>query len=93
MACGLQYGCFLQALIINIPPGAHNQYGGWAACGEIDIMETICEKDSAYATLHFGGQYPKNVQYPTSGNNYPFTIDWTKPHYFGVEWQPTSMTF
>lgn len=77
-----------------LPPGAKNQYGTWAACGEIDIMETICTGNSAYSTLHFGGPYPANAQYPTGGNNrYPFTIDWTKPHYFGVQWQPTFMTF
>ena len=77
-----------------LPPGAHNQYGGWAACGEIDIMETVCSESGAYSTLHFGGQYPKNVQFPTGGKNaYPFGVDWTKPHYFGVEWQAGFMTF
>lgn len=77
-----------------LPNGAHNVYGGWAACGEIDIMETICNNDPAYSTLHFGGPYPKNVQYPTGGNNrYPFSIDWSVPHNFGLEWQATYMTF
>ena len=77
-----------------LPPNGQSQYGGWAACGEIDVMETICAESGAFATLHFGGQYPNNVQYPNGGNNaYPFTVDWTKPHYFGVEWQPTFMTF
>ena len=77
-----------------LPPGANNQYGGWAACGEIDIMETVCTQNGAYSTLHFGGQYPNNVQYPNPPNNgYPFGIDWSQPHYFGVEWQPSYMTF
>lgn len=76
-----------------LPNGGVNQYGTWAACGEIDIMETICNSNPAYSTLHFGGPWPANVQYPTSGNNYPFGIDWSVPHYFGVEWQPTFMTF
>ena len=77
-----------------LPPGAHNQYGGWAACGEIDIMETICTWGDGYSTLHFGGEWPKNVQYPTGGaNRYPFSVDWSQPHYYGVEWQPSFMTF
>lgn len=28
-------------------------YKGWAACGEIDIMETICEDPAGSVTLHF----------------------------------------
>ena len=77
-----------------IPTGGVNQYGSWAACGEIDIMETVCNSDPGLATLHFGGPYPANTQYPSNGNNeYPFGVDWTKPHYFGVEWQPTFMQF
>ena len=77
-----------------IPTGGVNKYGGWAACGEIDLMETVCYSTPGLATLHFGGPYPQNVQYPQNGHNeYPFTVDWTKPHYFGLEWQPTYMTF
>jgi beta-glucanase (GH16 family) len=77
-----------------VPNGGSNKYGTWAACGEIDIMETVCSLNPAYSTLHFGGAYPKNTQYPFSPNNqYPFGIDWNVPHYFGVEWQPSFMTF
>ena len=77
-----------------LPPNAQTAYGTWAACGEIDIMETVCGDNQGYSTLHFGGEWPKNVQYPNGGKNaYPFTVDWSKPHYFGVEWQPTFMTF
>ena len=77
-----------------LPPGARDEYGGWAACGEIDIMETVCTHSEGYSTLHFGGEYPKNVQYPTGGaNRYPFGVDWSQPHSFGVEWQPSFMTF
>lgn len=77
-----------------LPNGAVNKYGTWAACGEIDIMETVCTHNQAYSTLHFGGAYPHNVQYPTGGSNaYPFSIDWSVPHNFAVEWEPTYMTF
>ena len=69
-------------------------YGGWAACGEIDIMETICEDPAGFATLHFGQPWPKNVQYPKSpANKYPTSVDWDVPHWFGVDWQPDYLTF
>jgi beta-glucanase (GH16 family) len=77
-----------------LPNGGVNQYGTWAACGEIDIMETVCNMNPGYSTLHFGGPWPQNVQYPNGGSNaYPFGVDWSQPHYFGVEWQPSFMTF
>ena len=47
-------------------PTYKSKYGSWAACGEIDIMETICTDDAGYSTLHFGGAWPHNVQYPLS---------------------------
>ena len=69
-------------------------YGTWAACGEIDIMETICEDEAGFATLHFGQPWPKNVQYPKSpANKYPAFVDWGAPHWFGVDWQPDFITF
>lgn len=80
-----------------LPTDAQSKYGTWAACGEIDIMETVCSAQSdeaAYATLQFGGPWPKNVAYPTYDQNaYPVSVDWTKPHNFGVEWQPDSIKF
>ena len=80
-----------------LPTDAKSKYGTWAACGEIDIMETVCSAQSdeaAYATLQFGGPWPKNVAYPTYDQNaYPVSVDWTKPHNFGVEWQPDSIKF
>ena len=77
-----------------MPWEAYNVYGGWASCGEIDMMETICTDPTAYSTLHFGGFWPNNVQYPNSpSNKYPFSVDWTVPHYYGLLWTPTAMTF
>ena len=73
---------------------AYNNYGGWAACGEIDLMETVCTDPTGYSTLHFGGFWPDNVQYPYPPNNaYPFTVNWNVPHYFGMWWTATSITF
>lgn len=38
-----------------------NVYGGWAASGEIDIMELIGHQPStAYGTIHYGAQWPNN---------------------------------
>lgn len=67
-------------------------YGTWAACGEIDFMETVCTDAAAYSTLHFGGPWPNNVQGPAN-NVYPMTVDWSQAHTFGVEWQPTYIRF
>ncbi|MEM1043734.1 MAG: glycoside hydrolase family 16 protein [Bacteroidota bacterium] len=37
-------------------------YGGWAASGEIDIMEAVGSKPGeVFGTLHYGGSFPDNV--------------------------------
>ena len=73
-------------------PYTSTPYGTWAACGEIDFMETVCSDPNAYSTLHFGGPWPQNVQGP-SNNVFPMNIDWSQPHNFGVEWQPSYIRF
>lgn len=55
-------------------------------------METLCDRESAYATLHFGGTWPNNKQYPPD-NDYHVSIDWSQPHNFGVHWETNKMTF
>jgi beta-glucanase (GH16 family) len=66
-------------------------YGGWAASGEIDIMELIgSEPAKVYGTLHYGGAYPANVH---SGISYSlsegtFASDY---HIFTLEWEPTQI--
>ena len=41
---------------------SEDTYGGWAASGEIDIMEAIGSKpNEVFGTLHFGDQFPGNV--------------------------------
>ena len=45
-------------------------YGGWAASGEIDIMEAVNASESnnvIYGTIHYGGAWPDNVH---SGSEY-----------------------
>jgi hypothetical protein len=60
-------------------------------------METVCSEATeshGYSTLHFGGEWPKDVSYPTGGRNaWPTNVDWSKPHWFGVNWQPGFMEF
>jgi len=62
-------------------------YGGWAASGEIDIMELLGhEPQKVYGTIHYGGQYPNNVH---TGESYQltsgsFSSDY---HIFTLEWE------
>jgi beta-glucanase (GH16 family) len=62
-------------------------YGGWAASGEIDIMEIIgSEPDVLHGTIHYHGEWPDNR---SSG------ASWTLPsgdfsddfHVFALEWE------
>ncbi|MCK4773521.1 MAG: glycoside hydrolase family 16 protein [Candidatus Krumholzibacteria bacterium] len=39
----------------------YNVYGGWAASGEIDIMESANSTISVDGTIHYGGSWPNNV--------------------------------
>jgi len=66
-------------------------YGGWAASGEIDIMEMIGQDTKrVYGTLHYGDKSPGNVQ---SGSSYSlssgtFSGDF---HIFALEWEENEM--
>jgi beta-glucanase (GH16 family) len=66
-------------------------YGGWAASGEIDIMELLGhEPDKIYGTIHYGGEYPENQH---KGETYTlkdgtFASDF---HIFVLEWEPQVM--
>jgi beta-glucanase (GH16 family) len=68
-----------------------NVYGGWAASGEIDIMELVGhEPHKTHGTLHYGGQWPNNT---SSGAFYTlpagkFSDDF---HVFALEWKPGEM--
>lgn len=35
-------------------------YGGWAASGELDIMESKGVGDKIFGSMHFGGEWPAN---------------------------------
>lgn len=66
-------------------------YGGWAASGEIDIMEHVGhEPSTVHGTLHFGAPWPDNEQagsaYETTG--WPF---WREFYDFAIEWEEGEM--
>lgn len=64
-----------------------NEYGTWAANGEIDITEGWGSKPDVIAqTLHYGGQWPNNVSkgvtvpFPNGGKLndwHTYTLEWT----------------
>ncbi len=62
----LPFGQGLWPAIWMLP--TDSKYGGWAASGEIDIMEAINLKtvftpdnNAVHGTLHFGAEWPSNV--------------------------------
>ena len=62
-------------------------YGGWAASGELDIMEYLGhETQIVHGTLHFGGTWPNNqykgAPYETSGWGFDREF-----HNFAMEWE------
>lgn len=64
-------------------------YGGWAASGEIDIVELRGqEPGTVLGTLHYGASWPRNVY---SGDSFtlPPTDDFSQEfHDFAMEWEP-----
>lgn len=65
-----------------------NKYGGWAASGEIDIMEAVNlgpGNNKVYGTLHYGGQWPNNVH--TGADVTPPDNVWEVAHVYAVEWE------
>ncbi len=69
-------------------------YGGWAASGEIDVMEAVNVPTKVYGTLHYGGQWPNNI---SSGAAYSRgegseAVDFSKDfHVYALEWEPGRM--
>jgi beta-glucanase (GH16 family) len=75
----------LWAAVWMLPTEEH--YGGWAASGEIDIMEYLGHESSVvHGTLHYGGQWPNNqykgTSYTTGGSSFHPEF-----HEFALEWE------
>jgi len=66
-------------------------YGGWAASGEIDIMELIGHQPHmVYGTIHFGGEWPDN-QHTGTSYTLPSGIFADDFHVFTLIWEETKM--
>ncbi len=66
-------------------------YGGWAASGEIDIMEARGQTpNTVLGTLHYGGSFPNNQ---SSGSQYvlPSGLFTDSFHTFVLEWSEGRM--
>jgi beta-glucanase (GH16 family) len=70
-----------------------DRYGGWAASGEIDVMEIVGTRPhEVLSSLHFGSTFPERSllthvhELPGAGT----VADW---HVYGVEWEPGVIRF
>ncbi|RMG68468.1 MAG: glycoside hydrolase family 16 protein, partial [Calditrichaeota bacterium] len=69
----------------------NNVYGGWAASGEIDIMEMLGhEPNKIYGSLHFGGPAPQN-QHVTGSYTLPSGTFSDSFHVFALEWEASEI--
>lgn len=70
-----------------------SKYGGWAASGEIDIMEYRGDKpEEILGTIHYGGAAPNNI-HSGSGERH-FNLDFSKDfHVYGLEWHEHNITW
>ncbi|WEG15202.1 carbohydrate binding domain-containing protein [Alkalihalophilus pseudofirmus] len=63
-------------------------YGGWAASGEIDIMENAGGRPNEIGgAIHYGGQWPNNT-YTAKDYHFPEGQDVTNFNVYAVEWEP-----
>ncbi|XP_051170432.1 glucan endo-1,3-beta-glucosidase-like isoform X3 [Leptopilina boulardi] len=87
----LPKGNFLWPAFWMLP--TDNIYGGWAASGEFDIMESRGQNPTKVSSaLHFGGQWPNN-KFTSSGDKdfgFDFTADF---HIFAMEWNSKDIKF
>jgi len=68
-------------------------YGGWAASGEIDIMEYRGERpDTILGTLHYGGAWPNNAASGSGELKISGITDFSADfHTFALEWEQNEM--
>ena len=76
-------------------------YGGWAASGEIDILEAVnlgvpcasCpggKQNTILGTLHFGGVWPQNAH---KGDETPAPEVLEGFHTYSIDWEPDRMVW
>jgi len=61
-------------------------YGGWAAGGELDVVETINIPTEVHGTAHFGGEWPDNTS--NGGSLHPGFDVSNAFHRYAMEWTP-----
>ena len=68
-------------------------YGGWAASGEIDVMEIVGDKPhEVLSSLHFGSAYPQR-ELITTVHTLPAGSTVSDWHVYAVEWEPGEIRF
>ena len=70
-----------------------DKYGGWAASGEIDLMEIVGEQpQEVLNSIHFGSTFPKRSLITTTHAlpDGSMVSDW---HTYAVEWEPGEIRF
>jgi len=72
-----------------------SEFGGWAASGEIDIMEARGQEvDRVEGTLHYSSAWPNNRFVGSGPTTFPEIDDFTQAfHDFQFEWTETSMAW
>ncbi len=70
-----------------------NVYGGWAASGEIDIVEAVntgvANNNTIHGTIHYGGAWPNNTY--TGSQFTPATSISENFHVYAIEWERNSI--
>ncbi|TFD92860.1 carbohydrate binding domain-containing protein [Jeotgalibacillus sp. R-1-5s-1] len=65
-----------------------DRYGGWAASGEIDILEAKGSRPhEAIGTIHYGETWPNN-KYTGAEYTFPDGSTIADEHIYSVEWEP-----
>jgi len=72
---------------------SNSPYGGWAAGGEIDIMESRgSEVDKTIGTLHFGDKWPKNI-HKGGETKFPGKNAAEDFHLYAIEWKQDEISW
>lgn len=71
-------------------PTNEKRFGTWPKCGEIDIMEIICQDvNTSYSTIHYGNPHASQ-QGIIKLDNGSFADSF---HEYSLEWEPGEMRF
>lgn len=75
-------------------PQDESYYGQWPKCGEIDIMEVLCnDVTRSYATIHYGEPHAEQQGTYVINNVLKDGTFASEFHDYSVEWEPGEMRF